>query len=338
MGKNNETKDDDDHESFASNNSLDDIEIPGLNPLNDSNNAKDDGKILDDSQNYNADFTVTTSKIQDPSITASPDNVITIEDDTQEDTTIKVPQPTVNETSNWPSFIRASQLTTSTPYQRRDGTSKKQIATFENHSKTETPIKGPSEQNPDLEPDSNIVILESPNISPSMTSKRKLPSSSSTEDISSSCESAFLTSSLNNKRRKQKRRRKSNDSLISPSKKITKQTVAETSSSDDKECVSESDSANIFNARRSLKVSPSVMDTPKARNITSSWLSTSTQQKKTNPSLKKSTSKPNKGKKKRQNKTDTPKIRNEDFKKLLAKTRTEEDKATSSDSGDNIEE
>ena len=39
MGKNNETKDDDYHESFASNNSLDDIEIPGLNPLNDSNNG-----------------------------------------------------------------------------------------------------------------------------------------------------------------------------------------------------------------------------------------------------------------------------------------------------------
>ena len=269
----------------SSQNSLEDVVIPGLDAINNSNTLCASKSIEidptssntvihrdpnEETNNQAPDFEVSYRVVGDG--TLSP-NVVHIEDDTQSqippgDSTTTTSSRITNEKS--PSL--KDKIDASTPYTGNAGSTKRHFRNLLRKVNTESPISRITGKISLPKDDDVCVVADSPQpinlgdgiVDSQSSSKRKkavISSTSSEENISSNCESTTLGNLS-----KRKRKRVKTGGLPSTTAKTTprrnsplknkKITVEETSQSSEDENVSESDSRSYYNNMKLSKKSP----------------------------------------------------------------------------------
>ena len=277
--------------NFLSDNSLEDVEIPGLSPDNfettnnndtlcgsksieidpTSSNAVIHKGQSDDNNSQAADFEISESRIGGTLLT----NVINIGDDTQS-------QPQGDSISQ--SLILADTIDTSTPHTGNGGSTKRHFLKLRHRLHAESPISRRSEKTILAQDNDVYVVADSPkaidlenDITAASSKRKKAISSSEEEVVSTDCESTNL-SNLSQKKRSRKRAKTNlatatkaswkNSSLMA--KRLT---VEETSqSSDDNDCVSESDSRSYYINKKRSKKSPFHTSSPSTSTTSSKSL------------------------------------------------------------------
>ena len=374
-----------DEDGYLSDNSLGDIEIPGLTSINMTSIAIDNDKSATsnkklESESTNSDEVENTvvhkededEKLSDFEITYSKQNTsldrtnaILIDDNTTKDDVIELPSNLVAlETSaeRSPCVTSLKKMDTSTPHTSNEGATKRHFLKLRQRLNADSPI-GLTLEEPGNKvdqcktkskeiDDEPIIISNSPNSKPTTTivenestskalqSSTKRKADSSTESLSSTCESNTIGELASSQQRRYRKRARKTTSASSKSIKTTppirKITVAETSPSSEDEKVSDSDTA-LFNSSLHKK-SPFIGSkrTSPGKSNSGLWLSTlkspsstnraSTTTAKSPFSRKKTpaTSKPRRST--RQKKKDQ--VRNSDFKRMLAEASRRDDSDT----------
>ncbi|XP_066929477.1 uro-adherence factor A-like [Clytia hemisphaerica] len=374
-----------DEDGYLSDNSLGDIEIPGLTSVNMTSIAIDDGssaksKKKHESENTNSDELENTlvhqknenEKLPDFEITYSKQNtsldrtnVILVDDSTNKDDVIELPSNIAAvETSveRSPCVTSLKKMDTSTPHTSNEGATKRHFLKLRQRLHADSPIGRTIEEpgnkvdqaetkSKDLD-DEPIIISHSPVNKPTtllvetesiykvVPSSTKRKADSSTESLSSACESNTFGELLSSQQRRYRKRPRKTTSTSSKSIKATppmrKITVEETSPSSEDEKVSDSDTA-LFNSSLHKK-SPFIGSkrTSPGKGNSGLWLSTLKSPTSTSrvsastaksPFSRKKTpaaSKPRRST--RQKKKDQ--VRNADFKRMLAEASHRDDSDT----------
>jgi hypothetical protein len=339
-------------DGYASNNSLVDIEIPGLtlnnhtatNMQQDNRTEKNPGiieTVVDDDNEKKVvtDFEISFSKnISDCTST----NVIKIDDDdddnTQDSLVVSVLPGNIETTITSPPCVsNATRIETSTPHVASGcGETKRHFLELKQKLNNDSPITRKDKIIPTVSATfnnshHNKVIADSPppeiKINTTHPGGKRKNVDSTTESISSDCESAEYSKTPRRQalhQRKRARRGSDHSQQSITIKSIRKKKVSETSQSSDGEGVSESDTLPLYQGspfyksrkKRNTSSKPSsLIESPPV--CSGSWLSKGFQKQKSPPGLT-TTPTRNLPKKNRTRKSkSSQKLRNPDVKALL---------------------